>query len=95
MKQIGELLRGVLPEKPASATALDGICRSWSTVLGERAADAWPTRLTKDRRLIVNASSSVLSNELTYEAQSLVAALNELGCDLTGLRIVVGPVPRT
>ena len=93
MDSIGDLLRGVLPPGPPAADELTATCACWRTVAGDRARHAWPARITRDRVLVVNATSAVWAQELTMAAPDLLSELARGGCEFARLRVVVGPVP--
>ena len=94
MDAIGNLLRRALPAAPDSADELTQICAAWRTVAGARISEAWPARLTRDRTLVINATSAVWAQELTMLGDELLAGLASHGCAIARLRVVVGPVPR-
>ncbi len=94
MDAIGNLLRRALPAAPDGADELTQICVAWRAVAGARISEAWPARVTRDRTLVINATSSVWAQELTMLGDELLAGLAAHGCEVARLRIVVGPVPR-
>ncbi len=94
MDKIGDLMRRALPAPPAAADELTQICTAWRAVAGARIAEAWPARLTRDRTLVINATSAVWAQELTMLGEELLAGLAAHGCEIARLRVVVGPVPR-
>ena len=94
MDAIGNLLRRALPAAPDGADELTRICVAWRSVAGARISEAWPARVTRDRTLVINATSSVWAQELTMLGDELLAGLVSHGCEVARLRIVVGPVPR-
>ena len=94
MEPIGKLLRRSLPSAPDGADELAQVCAAWREVAGERIAEAWPARITRDRTLVVNATSAVWAQELTMLGGELLEGLAARGCAIAQLRVVVGPVPR-
>ena len=94
MDRIGNLLRRALPAAPDGADELTQICAAWREVAGERISEAWPARITRDRTLVINATSAVWAQELTMLGGELLDGLAARGFELARLRVVVGPVPR-
>ena len=68
------------------------VTRRWAEAVGPTVArNAWPARMRRDGTLVVHASSSVWSHELTQLGEEIRARLGSAAP--VRLQFVVGPIP--
>jgi hypothetical protein len=79
-----------------SAGTMPALVEAWPAVVGDTIArHAWPARVSRDRTLLVNTSSSTWAFELTQLAPTILGRLSTaVGEDAPqALRFAPGPIP--
>ena len=95
MERIGDTIRSELGRFGTTGEMTD-LVAAWPQAVGETVArNAWPARLSRDRTLHVNASSSAWAFELQQLESEISGRLQEvLGAAAPSkLRFVPGPLP--
>ncbi|HEX3266404.1 MAG TPA: DUF721 domain-containing protein [Gaiellaceae bacterium] len=95
MDRIGDAVRSELG-RFGTAGEMAELVAVWPQAVGETVArNAWPARLTRDRTLHVNASSSAWAFELQQLESEIAGRLQEVLDEGTPrkLRFVPGPLP--
>jgi len=95
MERIGDAVRSELGRFGTTGEMTD-LVAAWPQAVGETVArNAWPARLSRDRTLHVNASSSAWAFELQQLESEISGRLQEVlgGAAPSKLRFVPGPLP--
>jgi hypothetical protein len=95
MERIGDAVRRELG-RFGTAGEMTDLVAGWPQAVGETVArNAWPARLSRDRTLHVNTSSSAWAFELQQLESEIVGRLQEVlgGAAPSKLRFVPGPLP--
>ena len=95
MERIGDTVRSELGRFGTTGEMTD-LVAAWPQAVGETVArNAWPARLSRDRTLHVNASSSAWAFELQQLESEISGRLQEVlgGAAPSKLRFVPGPIP--
>ena len=95
MERIGDAVRSELGRFGTTGEMTD-LMAAWPEAVGETVArNAWPARLSRDRTLHVNASSSAWAFELQQLESEISGRLQEVlgGAAPSKLRFVPGPLP--
>jgi predicted nucleic acid-binding Zn ribbon protein len=95
MERIGDAVRSELG-RFGTAGEMTDLVAAWPQAVGETVArNAWPARLSRDRTLHVNASSSAWAFELQQLESEIAGRLQEVlgGAAPSKLRFVPGPLP--
>jgi hypothetical protein len=95
MERIGDAVRSELG-RFGTAGEMTDLVAAWPQAVGETVArNAWPARLSRDRTLHVNASSSAWAFELQQLESEISGRLQEVlgGAAPSKLRFVPGPLP--
>jgi hypothetical protein len=95
MERIGDAVRSELG-RFGTAGEMTDLVAAWPQAVGETVArNAWPARLSRDRTLHVNASSSAWAFELQQLENEIAGRLQEVlgGAAPSKLRFVPGPLP--
>jgi hypothetical protein len=95
MERIGDTIRSELGRFGTTGEMTD-LVAAWPQAVGETVArNAWPARLSRDRTLHVNASSSAWAFELQQLESEISGRLQEVlgGAAPSKLRFVPGPLP--